>query len=83
MKKQKNVTPNENLKISNRSRPTDSPDVGLNRQVLNMLKRYNGKMGSTHLTVGEFQQRYGYNKEEPNGNYKNKNYSIINIQSIQ
>ena len=31
-------------------------------------------MGSTHLTAGEFQQRYGYNKEEPNGNYKNKNY---------
>lgn len=47
----------------------------------NMLKRYNGKMVGTHLTFGEFHQRYAYNKKESNGN--DKNYSITNIGSIQ
>ena len=46
-----------------------------------MLKRYNGKMGGTDLTFGEFQQRYAQNKKESNGN--DKNYSITNIGTIQ
>ena len=46
-----------------------------------MLKRYNVKMGGTHLTFGKLQQRYAQNKKESNGN--DKNYSITNIGTIQ
>lgn len=44
----------------------DLADKDLKKAMINMLKGYNGKSGKHILTVKEFQQSYGVNKNEPN-----------------